>query len=156
MSTVATITGLTEVQKMLTDAPGEIVLLSFQKGLSAAGEVIAQEIFVRTPEREDENTRPDDQIPLREDISAVVTLDASGRGGVVAVGFKKMAYVARFLEYGHRMIGHEPDKKLLHGKKAVGGFVKAQPFMRGAAEVATDRAVQAFQDAVAAALKDGI
>jgi hypothetical protein len=106
--------------------------------------VIKAALALRIP-ISDEETAGD----LRAALMSAVTLDAQFRGGVAEVGFgTKQGHIANFVEYGHRMVGHKPGKKEL-------GMVAAHPFMRPAAEVSADAAIDAFADSLEATLKAG-
>ena len=126
------IEGLEEACGMLTEAPGQVVPGALLHGLTAAGDVIEEYIAGRTPDKTGE---------MLVDLGYTVTLDANFRGGEVAVGFGDQGYKAAWVEYGHRMIGHKPGKK-------DEGMVQPHPFMRPAAEAATEPALDAFEDAV--------
>lgn len=144
---ITTITGLAEVQEMLDKAPALIVLQAFQQALTAASRPIARELYARTPEREDENTRPEDQIPLREDVQVDITLDSRLRGGELKVGFGKQGHVANWIQNGHRIVTHKPGHKVV-------GFVPPNPFMTAAAEASASDAIDAFQEALVEALQE--
>jgi HK97 gp10 family phage protein len=133
------IEGIEEVSKMLKDAPRDVVARGFLKALGASGSVILQEVANRTPEDEGELIRA-----LKMDVA----LDSQYRGGVVSIHFGKLSYIARFVEYGHRAVGHKPKKKLL-----ARGKVEARPFMRPALAAAADRAIDEFATALAEELR---
>jgi HK97 gp10 family phage protein len=126
------ITGIEACCEALKRAPRAAMPAALLKGLTAGGKVIQDAIAVRTPI---------DTGEMKADLKTKITLDAEFRGGVAEVGFTKQAYKANFVEYGHRMIGHKPAKKDL-------GKVEAHPFMRPAAEVSKEAAVEAFVEAV--------
>ena len=62
-----------------------------------------------------------------------------GKGGQASIGFGRAGAKAQWVEYGHRMIGHEPDEKDL-------GVVRAHPFMRLAFEDSGEAAIAAFTE----------
>ena len=106
-------------------------------GLNAAGRVIEEFIAGGIETKLEQHTGD-----LMNDLDMVVQVDERGRGGIVDVGFSsKQGHVARFVEYGHRMIGHAPDYKRL------GENVPEKPFMRPAGDAAADPATEAFAEA---------
>jgi len=127
------ITGIDEVCRALTAAPRAAVPGALLKGLKASGQVLQDAIAARVPVKVGE---------LKADLGMTITLDSDFRGGVVEVGFSgQQGHVARFVEMGHKMIGHKPDKKDL-------GEVDAHPFMRPAADMVAEAAIDAFVDGV--------
>jgi hypothetical protein len=135
---VVVITGIEEVQRMLTEAPKNIVMLGYGRALNAGINVLATAIIARTPVKKGD---------LAKALVTNVVVDSQGRGGHAEVGFSgKQGHVANWLEYGHVMRGHRPKRKLL-------GTVAPHPFMRRAADTAGDAAVEAFADSLAATLK---
>ena len=121
--------GLEETFALLKDAPRNLVARGFRRGLQAAGNVIGAELAKRTPQREGK---------LIRSIKTDITLDSQFRGGEVDINFGAQGYKAAWVEYGHRMVGHKPGKKLL-------GEVAPHPFMRPAANAAGGAAVDAFE-----------
>ncbi len=136
-----TITGLSETLAMLKGAPKAIVVAGFAKALKAGGDVIADELELRTPERE-EGDRNEEQPHLKDSVVVEVLVDSNGNGGVVHIGFGRMGRIAIWVEYGHQLVGHRPAKKDL-------GYVNPHPFMRPAAAASADRAIEAFADSLA-------
>lgn len=127
------IEGLEETAALFRDAPKEAIPAALLHGLTAGGRVIEEFMAGRTPDREGD---------LLADLGTTVTLDSEFRGGVAAVGFSAaQGHVARFVEFGHRMVGHKPEKKEL-------GEVEPHPFMRPSADAAAEEAIEAFDAAV--------
>lgn len=122
------ITGLEDVQRYLDEAPQNVVRKGFQKALAASIGVLKGELQLRTPV---------DRGELRAAIRSRVKVDSDARGGIASLGFGKQSHVANWVEYGHRMVGHKPGKKLI-------GQVPAHPFVRPTFDAAADRAVEAF------------
>lgn len=142
------ITGIEETVRMLDQLPATVVANGYLRGLTAAGEVFENELHWSTPER-DEGDRNEEKPHLRDSIVADVQIDSRLRGGRVQVGFGPMGYVAYFVEWGHRMVGHEPGKK-------EEGYVKAHPFMRAAFDRTADRAIEAFIGGMESGIKGKI
>ena len=136
MSTQVTVTGLAEVQRMLTEAPKAIVGSIFVRAMDAAVQVIEDELYILAPER-DEGERDENVAHLKDQIMHLIELDSRFRGVRAAIGFGKGGNKALWLEYGHRMIGHAPDHKDL-------GTVSPHPFIRRAFDNAADKAIAAF------------
>lgn len=131
------IEGAEDVEKLLRDEIPKIVAShGMLRAAEAASRVIEIELYARTPER-DEGDRDEEQPHLRDSMTTAITLDSRHRGVTVDIGFGKVGYIAHFVEYGHRMIGHKPDKKML-------GTVEQKPFMRPAAAAAAQPAIDLF------------
>jgi hypothetical protein len=144
-----TVEGVDEVCREFREAPPRLIPYALLKGLEAAGWVLQGAIESRTPVGGSiVGGRSTTGGALIADLDMNITLDQNFRGGVVKVGFGKQGYVARFVEYGHRMIGHKPRNREL-------GVVQPHPFMRPAADDAAEAAVAAFNEAFLAALAEG-
>jgi hypothetical protein len=132
------ITGLEDVQRMLDDAPRDLVARGFLKALQASADVIAEEVGVRTPIKSEDTGGLLERGELRASLRTDVQLDSQFRGGVARVGFGKAGAIANWIEWGHRLVGHKSS-----GKKLI-GEVKARPFLRPAFDSSADAAVDAF------------
>lgn len=128
------ISGLTETMAMLENAPRLVVARGFYEALQAGINVIGAELAIRTPI---------DTADLVTAMTQAIILDAEFRGGEGLVGFGKQDYKAIWLEFGHRLVGHRPGKKVI-------GHVQANPFMRNTTDAAAEKAMQAFSDHLAA------
>jgi hypothetical protein len=128
---------LDDVKQSLLAMPGDLVRECFPDALAAGGAVIERELRPRTPQAAEETTSAREYGRLVDDLSTHVEVDALE--GTAKTGFGKLGHVALFEEYGHRKVSHT-------GK--VVGFVPANPFMRQAAEVAADGAVDAFEESI--------
>jgi len=131
---------------MLREAPKTIVARGYVRALSAAGNVVADAVEARTPIKAEDTGGLLDKGVLRESLMVAVTLDSQLRGGSAEVGFGKNGSVALWVEYGHRLVGHRPLKKLLKG-------VPAYPFMRPAADASADAAIAAFARSIEQTVK---
>lgn len=136
MDALVKITGIEEVQKMLAEAPKNVVQLGYGRALTAGINVFAGALASRTPVRSGK---------LAASLVIAVEVDSDARGGAAAVGFGKQGHVANWVEYGHRMVGHAPNKKET-------GAVLPHPFMRPAFDASADEALQAFQDSLVTTL----
>lgn len=126
------IEGLEEACRSLTEAPRAVRARALLRGLAAGGAIFEEAIRVRVPAKHGD---------LKADLGTTVELRTDLEGGTAKSGFGKQGYKAGWIEYGHRMIGHKPEKKDL-------GRVEAHPFMRPAAAVAEEAAVEACVDAM--------
>lgn len=147
------ITGIEEVQRMLREAPKNVVARGYLKALEAGINVFRDELELRTPIRleydgEDLMVEGGD---LKGALMTAITLDSNFRGGVAAVGYGKLGYIANMVEYGHRMVGHKPKKNVLKNSP-----VRPYPFMRPAFDTKADAAIDAFANALTGALQGGI
>lgn len=119
---------------MFTHAPREAMPEALLKGLASGGKVVEDAIRVQLAP----HNKTDE---LLNDLDTTITLDAEFRGGVAMSGFSRdQGRVANWLEFGHREVGHKPDKK-------EEGMAAPEPFMRPAAELSAGAAVDAFDDA---------
>lgn len=141
-----TVVGLEEVQQFLRDAPKLIVARGFVNALSAGGNVIAEVLEKNTPVKEEDTGGLLDRGELRESVMVEVNLDEDLHGGVARVGFGKNGPVAYWIEYGHRMVGHEPKRKML-------GLVAADPFMRPSTDEAAEPAIEAFAQSLSGTIR---
>ena len=150
-----TLTGLAEVQRRLREAPAHIAVLAFAKALNRGAGVIAGEIEQRAEALKESSS----QTRLAEHVIVRVEVDTDKRGGIALVGFDKSIdertgitqdTKALWVEYGHRLVGHKPGKKLLANSP-----VKPTPFMRQAVNAAAERAIEVMAEVFDEALKDG-
>ncbi len=132
--------GLDATLKMLDELPREIVMRAWLKALLAGAKVIEEYLNTYTPEYDGNR---DENIPrLADSIVINLTLDSGARGGIATIGWGgNMAHIARWVEYGHLLIGHKPDMKYLK-------TIPPNPFIKQAANAAYEATVQAFQDAL--------
>lgn len=147
MPNYVTVTGLAEVQRMLTEAPRLIVANAYLKALTAAAAVMEAALYSATPER-DEGDRNEEIVHLKDAIVREIELDSRFRGGAFAIGFGSEGFRALWVEYGHRMIGHLPDKKKLEPD------VPPHPFMRRAFDDCADACIAAFANTLETELRE--
>jgi HK97 gp10 family phage protein len=147
--TIITVVGLEDVQRMLAEAPKIVVANGFLKALSAGANVFADELETSTPEKAEDTGGLLDKGVLRESITIEVELDSQSRGGSADISFGKNGFVAKWVEFGHRMLGHKDktgEKKVLGSVE--GTTVPPHPFVRPAFDAAADRAVEAFTNSI--------
>jgi HK97 gp10 family phage protein len=140
-----TVRGLPEVQRNLSEFPRLLVMSCFAKALARAAAVFEDELRARTPET-DFSTSSEEYGHLSEAIMDELAIDTQGRGGRVRIGFGQKDFVARFVEYGHRMVSHRGH---------VTGTVAPHPFMRPAFEAAAAAALDAFINTVNEFMESG-
>ncbi len=140
MGDLAVVTGLDEVNQMLDELPKVIVARAWLKALQAGAKVMEEYLISNTPEA-DEGDRKEDLPHLKDSSVIEITLDSQFRGGIARVGFGKMGNVALWVEYGHRIVGHKPNKKVL-------GQYAPHPFMSTSVSQAYEATVAAFQSAL--------
>jgi HK97 gp10 family phage protein len=136
MPQYVTVTGLREVQRMLTEAPRLVVSNAYLKALGAAADVLEAALYSAAPER-DEGSRDENIVHLKDAIVREIQLDSRFRGGTLDVGFGKEGFRALWVEYGHRMLTHDKRPTKL-------GMVPPHPFMRPAFEACADQCIEAF------------
>ena len=141
------VVGLREVQKMLDEAPKNIVLLGYGRALTAGINILAGALISKTRVRTG---------ALAQALVVEVTVDSDARGGEAAVGFGDQGRTANWLEYGHRIVkkgGFYIDSRGRRRKGTVTGQVPAYPFVRPAFDTSGDAAIEAFADTLASTLK---
>jgi len=144
------VSGIEEVNKMLTEVPKVVVARGFVKALEASINVFATELEFKTPVqlKEEGGELIVEGGDLKGSIKTQVRLDSALRGGTAGVGYGSRTYIANWVEYGHRAVGHKPDKKLLKI-----GRVKAHPFIRPTFDAKANAAVEAFGDTLVNVLR---
>jgi len=135
-----TISGIEETCAMLDKAPRNIVKAAYARALTAAAVPVVEALEARTPVEHGD---------LKAAVVTDVAIDAVGKGGFASIGFGKEGHVANFVEYGHRMVTHKPNKRTV-------GAVIAHPFMRPAAAASAEAAVDAFCESVRESMGAGI
>jgi hypothetical protein len=149
---------IAEVQQMLDAAPKNLVALGFLKALEAGIKVFYDELDLKTPIRLGFDTG--DLVveggDLKAALTTIVKLDSQLRGGIAGATYGNLSYLVNWLEYGHRMIGHKPDKKQLHGPRTPQGEVKPFPWVRDVFDRKADEAVDAFANSLIATIKAGL
>ena len=144
---------------MLREAPKTVVAKGFTEALSAAGNVVADQVVRRCPVKKEDTGGLLERGELREAVMVAVQLDSQFRGGVANIGFmnKATASVAMWVEWGHRMVvpgGYYFDDR---GRKRQGTHVRdvpAHPFMRPAADESGDRAIDAFAQSISRTVRE--
>lgn len=128
------ISGFPEVNKAIADTRerlGEAAI----KATEAAIAVIEAEVYAQTPLGA---VTKEGQQHLRYSIMHVIKADPHFRFVAGSVGFGSEGWRAFLVEYGHRMVGHQP------GKKELKPPVPAHPFLRRAFDNCKQAAVDAF------------
>lgn len=123
--------GIEEACYSIRDAPKAAIPPALVHCLTDGGAVVQSAIASRTPDKTGE---------LLADLDTVVTLDEDQMGGEAETGFSEaQGRVARWLELGHREIGHRPLEK-------DEGRVAPHPFIRPAAEAAEEEAIETLMN----------
>ena len=131
------VTGLKECIEMVEDAPKNIVMLGYARALAAGIYVIAEAVVSRAP------VETGDMVKA---LAIDIEIDQARLNGMAAMGVAKQDHVAMWVEYGHRMVGHRPGKKVL-------GDVPPHPFMRPGFAASAEAAIDAFIESLSATLK---
>src|SRR4051794_31704975 len=127
-----TVSGIDDVCKELSELPKSITKNVFARALAAAAVPVVQALRARCPVATGE---------LRDHITTDIQIHAEGKGGTAQVGFGNEGYKARFIEYGHRIVGHAPNHKEL-------GAVESKPFMRPATVASAEASITEFAEVV--------
>lgn len=138
--------GYDELQNFLKTAPAELLDGPLRKAVTAGGKVLQAAIAERAPELDSPESPGSDALPpgaLKSDIElhAFVVKEGASASAVIEPG-KFTKHVARWVEYGHRLVrgGYNrvidkgPSKGKTRGKGSVVGEVEAHPFIRPAVE----------------------
>ncbi len=139
------IRGIEDVCEALDSAPTILRGLAIVKGLRAGADVIEEFVTGAMIANIEEHTGK-----LLADLGSTVDVLTNGDdvSGVAMIGFSHdQGAIARWVEWGHRAIGHLPGKRDL-------GVVKPHPFMRPAADSGWEAAVDAFEEAAMQVLQD--
>jgi len=135
---------------MLTQAPRQIAKYAVVRALAAACKPVVAALEIATPIMADGSIhhRPPAGA-LKAHVITEIALLQDGTGGRAQIGFGRFGFYARMVEYGHRMIGHNPKKRSL-------GAVSPHPFMGPVVAETADAAVDAFAKSIADSLQEGI
>ena len=144
--------GLTETIVMLGKAPQIVMARGLVKALQAGANVIADVLESNTPIKAEDTGGILERGELRELLMIQTQIDPSLYGGSATIGFgDRGGRVADWLEYGHRILPHNPPKPR-NSKEyldAVQGFVEPNPFMRASFDASYQAAVEAFTASLA-------
>lgn len=135
------IQGLSDVQKMLDDLTTKAADRCIRKALKAGAEIEQAAIVERAPVKDTTGGMLPDGA-LKSDIVIKIKRDDDGVLNAVVGPDKLTAHVARWVEYGHRLVQGGRSKLIKSGKnagKTVGpgkevGMVEEHPFIRPAYE----------------------
>jgi len=136
------IRGIEETAAALEAMPDRIAKVATVKALNAAVKPIMEEMSPRIPVGATGK--------LRAALMYIINVAADGRNAVASIGFGKMGYLARWIEFGTHHLGHKPKKV------DTGVLLPARPFMRPAAETAAAAAIEAFAASVKESLDEGL
>jgi hypothetical protein len=137
--TLITVRGIPEVQRNLAAFPKVLVVRCFAKAFSRAAAVFEAELRIQCPES-DFSTSSEEYGHLVDNLTDEITIDTQGRGGHCQIGFGRKGFLALWIEYGHRIV--------TRSGKDTGKRVPAQPFMRKSFDIAADKALEVFVEAV--------
>lgn len=152
------IRGIEEACAMIDKIPEDIVRVGMIRSLTAGSVPIMKAVDVRTPVRaelfNEETFSPiGDKASgkLKRALRTDIYLTDDGRGGVASINFGPQGYVANWVEYGHRMIGH----KVLGALRKIMDSVPPHPFMRPAASASGEQAIDDFVEEMQISLLAG-
>jgi HK97 gp10 family phage protein len=145
--------GLAELQAKLNDMKTDGAKRIMNRALRAGGEVFKEEVEQRAPVRPELPSGT--ALPpgaLQHDIS-VKTITGDAKSGIVLVGPGRLTrHVARWVEFGHRLVRGGTSRLLANGKTrgrgSEVGQVPAHPFMRPAFEAGVQRALEAVKASI--------
>ena len=138
------IRGILETQEMIRAVPADISK-ALPGALIAASAVIERELLTNIPHAAKGHDPRSPFPPLDQSITTDILVNEQRGLGVSSTGFGAAGPVALYLEYGHRIVSH---RGIDSGKRTV-----REPFMRSSTDKAADAAIDAFAEAIAAALE---
>lgn len=142
------ITGLEEMRARLNELEMRVREEYIAKAVKAGATVIADAMLEGAPELDEKNSGSDALEPgsLRDDIKVRERMDKDGFAVAIIGPGKKTAHVARFVEYGHRLV---------KGKKEI-GQVPAHSFLRPAFERSEADAIEKFKEVLREEISGGL
>lgn len=129
-----TVEGIEETLAAFDALSDELAHAALQTALIAAAVPMMETLAVNTPV---------DTGELLKDMA--MSLKVEGKEGEVQIGFPHFPHLVRWLEYGHREVGHEPGLKEL-------GQAQSEPFMRPTEEEAAEASIEAFKTSLDASI----
>lgn len=132
------ITGLEETIASLRQCKEDVQKKALYKALVDGSVPFVQALAESTPVKSSN---------LIKHLAVQVKMDSTETGGLATIGFPGAQQVARWVEYGHKEVGHAPEHK-------EEGVVQPHPFIRPTFETTKDIAVQAFKDSLDSSLAD--
>jgi HK97 gp10 family phage protein len=153
MAEMIHIEGLENVKAELAKFDATVQERAMRAGLRAAGTVFQAAVQERAPERPELPSGT--ALPIGA-LAADITLSVTKRDGVlmaIVQPGRLTSHVARWVEYGHRLVRGAPNKKGRGGPGSVVGNVPAHPFIRPAFEAERGAAMEAFAVGLASELK---
>jgi HK97 gp10 family phage protein len=132
--------GLEECCANLDKMPVVLAQKAIQPALVAACAPVLQALASTTPVLTGD---------LLQHLTFQVEMAHDQKGGTASIGFGTDDHLARWIEYGHREVGHEPKLK-------EEGFKSARPFMRPATEESADASIEAFAASIEASVDAGL
>jgi HK97 gp10 family phage protein len=154
-------TGLAEMKARMAGMREQVTGPIAQKAVRAGGKVIQEAMIERTPENIERNAGSDSLEPgaVKADIKVRFPGQENVLEATATIGpGGKTSHVARWVEYGHRMVSGGqsklgPDGKLRGPGKAAEKDVPAYPFLRPAFEVSQAPAMDAIAETLGIELK---
>lgn len=137
--------GIADVKKALADLDVKVRVKAMKKALEAAGIPMKAAVIERVPTKEEVGGK----LPvgaMKNDVRLRVTQDDGQLMAVIEFGGLTF-YVARWVEYGHRLVkgGYSSVKRgKLRGSGHQIGDVEAHPFIRPAFEATKKASFDAF------------
>jgi hypothetical protein len=158
----ASFEGLRELDAKLSALKGPAARQLIREAVLAGGKVLQTEVRLRAPERV--STGHGNALPpgvLKNDIELHFGITEEGLPAAIVKPGKYTAHVARWVEYGHRLVRGGYSKLLPGGRSTRGrgqevGAVQPYPFIRPAFETARAPAVQATVESLRHNLPDAI
>jgi len=151
--------GLSEVLSSLSKYNNFQAGGALTKGLNAAGKVLFDAVLRATPVRVLTEATGGLVAPgdLANALRKEVVLSNNLSGGAASVWHQNYAFLVNWLEYGHKMMSHKPQRPLKGPRTPdafvyPGGIARNYPFMRKAADQAGEAAIDAFVSGVESAV----
>ena len=156
-TSMITVEGVPEAIALFNKLPRIVVSYALPQALGAASVVMRRALLESTPYTSLSMTGRTKKTgvgnwgrgALRENIITDIQIDSQLRGGTFEIGFGRLSPIARWVEWGHRMVSHKPGLKML-------GIVPAYPFMRPAFDMSSDESIQKFVAELSSILSRGL
>lgn len=144
------ITGLEEMRARLHELAANVREKYVVTAVKDAGHVIAEAMRESAPVQVEKVPGSDALEPgtLRDDIKVRERLDKDGFAVATIGPGKRTGYVARFVEYGHRLVKGKRGQEI--------GHVAAQPFLRPAFERSAEDAIEKFKETMREEIAGGL
>ena len=150
--------GIEDACSIYDKVPKDVMRAAYTRGVAAMCAVLVPSVeqSLRSMVHVDNPNQHKLRGALLRRLKSDIVVDEEHLLVIGSINFGNMSYIANFLEYGHRMVGHKPKGLTKKKWKKMGqkelGFVRAFPFMRPAGAKSAEPAIDACAEAVVSEL----